>query len=62
MENVIIQYGLSLFDLSQAKYIHLYPGTFEIDNGLMTPTQKLKRVDLRKFFVKELKEMYPDTM
>ncbi|XP_030834973.1 long-chain-fatty-acid--CoA ligase 1 isoform X1 [Strongylocentrotus purpuratus] len=52
--------GLKAFE--QAKYIHLYPGTFEIDNGLMTPTQKLKRVDLRKFFVKELKEMYPDTM
>lgn len=47
--------GLKTFE--QAKYIHLHPGTFEVDNGLMTPTQKLKRVALRQFFADQLKDM-----
>ncbi|XP_071498607.1 long-chain-fatty-acid--CoA ligase 1-like [Diadema antillarum] len=50
--------GLKTFE--QVRHLHLHHEPFEIDNGLMTPTQKLKRAALRKYFAEELKALYPD--
>jgi long-chain acyl-CoA synthetase len=48
--------GLKSFE--QVKDIALCPEQFSIDNGLLTPTLKTKRPECRKFFVKQIQEMY----
>lgn len=48
--------GLHAFE--QVKEICLYPEAFSIDNGLLTPTLKTKRPECRKFFVRQIEEMY----
>lgn len=48
--------GLKSFE--QVKDITLYPEAFSIDNGLLTPTMKTKRIECRKFFVSQIEEMY----
>lgn len=42
----------------QVKDIYLCPDAFSIDNGLLTPTLKLKRPECRKFFSQQLDDMY----
>ena len=42
----------------QVKDIHLFPDLFSVDNGLLTPTFKAKRADLKKYFAAEIDQMY----
>ncbi|PAA56810.1 hypothetical protein BOX15_Mlig027757g4 [Macrostomum lignano] len=48
--------GLKSFE--QAKDIVLHPEAFSIENGLLTPTFKARRPELRKRFGDEFKRMY----
>ncbi|KAM4708501.1 long-chain-fatty-acid--CoA ligase 1 isoform 2-T2 [Discoglossus pictus] len=48
--------GLKTFE--QVKDITLFPEMFSIENGLLTPTMKAKRPELRKFFKTQIEEMY----
>ncbi|VDD86665.1 unnamed protein product [Enterobius vermicularis] len=50
--------GLCSFE--QVKAIHLYPELFSVENGLLTPTLKNKRPNLKKFFSTQIQEMYSD--
>lgn len=45
----------------QVKDIHLHPETFTIANGLLTPTLKSRRVEIRKFFEEQITTMYNKT-
>ncbi|XP_008334994.1 long-chain-fatty-acid--CoA ligase 1 [Cynoglossus semilaevis] len=51
--------GLKSFE--QVKDIHLHPETFTIANGLLTPTLKSRRVEIRKFFEEQITTMYNKT-
>jgi long-chain acyl-CoA synthetase len=42
------------------KAIRLYPEVFAVENGLMTPTFKLKRPQLRTHFKNAIDQMYRD--
>lgn len=46
------------FFFFQVKKIHLHDELFSVEKGLLTPTMKSKRVDLKKYFQKELDELY----
>ncbi|KAM8940365.1 long-chain-fatty-acid--CoA ligase 1 isoform 2-T2 [Pelodytes ibericus] len=48
--------GLKSFE--QVKDIALYPEMFSIQNGLLTPTLKAKRPELRKYFKTQIDELY----
>eukprot|EP00058_Branchiostoma_floridae_P007092 XP_002592580.1 hypothetical protein BRAFLDRAFT_118910 [Branchiostoma floridae] len=48
--------GLKSFE--QVKQIHLHHKLFTSDDDLLTPTFKLKRPQARKYFAKELEEIY----
>ncbi|KAM4809486.1 long-chain-fatty-acid--CoA ligase 1 isoform 1-T3 [Rhinophrynus dorsalis] len=48
--------GLKTFE--QVKDIVLFPEMFSIENGLLTPTLKAKRPELRKFFKAQIDELY----
>lgn len=45
-------------DFFQVKKIHLHDELFTVEKGLLTPTMKSKRVDLKRYFQKELDELY----
>ncbi|XP_065883666.1 long-chain-fatty-acid--CoA ligase 1-like [Dysidea avara] len=47
-----------LFGFEQAKAIMLYDEPFSVENGLLTPTQKMKRPQLRHKFKDDIQEMY----
>ncbi|OWK00358.1 ACSL1 [Cervus elaphus hippelaphus] len=42
----------------QVKGIYLHPELFSIDNGLLTPTMKAKRPELRNYFRSQIDELY----
>jgi long-chain acyl-CoA synthetase len=48
--------GLKSFE--QVKDIYLHPDPFSVQNGLLTPTLKSKRPDLRRYFKPQLDDMY----
>ncbi|XP_069600415.1 long-chain-fatty-acid--CoA ligase 1 isoform X1 [Ranitomeya imitator] len=48
--------GLKTFE--QVKDIVLHPEMFSIQNGLLTPTLKAKRPELRKYFHAQIEELY----
>ncbi|XP_053315270.1 long-chain-fatty-acid--CoA ligase 1 isoform X1 [Spea bombifrons] len=48
--------GLKSFE--QVKDIVLYPEMFSVENGLLTPTLKAKRPELRKYFKTQIEELY----
>ncbi|KAB0350773.1 hypothetical protein FD754_015630 [Muntiacus muntjak] len=48
--------GLKPFE--QVKGICLHPELFSIDNGLLTPTMKAKRPELRNYFRSQIDELY----
>ncbi|XP_032874446.1 long-chain-fatty-acid--CoA ligase 1 isoform X2 [Amblyraja radiata] len=50
--------GLKTFE--QVKDIHLYPEMLTVQNGLLTPTFKTKRLEMRKFFHKQIAELYAE--
>ncbi|XP_041364605.1 long-chain-fatty-acid--CoA ligase 1-like [Gigantopelta aegis] len=47
-----------LTSLEQVKDVYIYPKLFSVENGLLTPTFKAKRHELKKYFEPQLKEMY----
>jgi long-chain acyl-CoA synthetase len=48
--------GLKGFEI--VKMVHLSPHAFAVENGLQTPSFKLKRPALKKKFEEEIKHMY----
>ncbi|CAH2276984.1 long-chain-fatty-acid-- ligase 6 isoform X2 [Pelobates cultripes] len=48
--------GLHSFE--QVKAIHIHTDMFTVQNGLLTPTFKAKRPELRDFFKQEIQELY----
>uniref|UniRef100_G3P9V0 Long-chain-fatty-acid--CoA ligase n=1 Tax=Gasterosteus aculeatus aculeatus TaxID=481459 RepID=G3P9V0_GASAC len=51
--------GLKSFE--QVKDLHLHPETFSIANGLLTPTLKSRRADIRRTFQIQISSMYSKT-
>ncbi|XP_063589550.1 long-chain-fatty-acid--CoA ligase 1-like isoform X1 [Penaeus indicus] len=50
------QAGLKSFE--QVKDIYLHPDLFSVQNGLLTPTLKSKRPQLKKYFTPQIDDMY----
>ncbi|CAG0882553.1 unnamed protein product [Cyprideis torosa] len=48
--------GLKSFE--QVKEIYLHPTPFSVENGLLTPTLKTKRVELKHYFSPQIEDMY----
>ncbi|NXU55272.1 ACSL1 ligase, partial [Turnix velox] len=48
--------GLKSFE--QVKDLFVHPEMFSIENGLLTPTLKAKRPELRKYFQSQIEELY----
>ncbi|KAL1139987.1 hypothetical protein AAG570_006964, partial [Ranatra chinensis] len=48
--------GLKSFE--QVKDIYLHPDPFSVQNGLLTPTMKSKRPQLKAYFKPQLEDMY----
>lgn len=47
-----------LFDSFQVKDIHIHKEMFSIQNGLLTPTLKAKRPELKEYFKMEIEQLY----
>ncbi|XP_036280111.1 long-chain-fatty-acid--CoA ligase 6 isoform X3 [Pipistrellus kuhlii] len=52
--------GLHSFE--QVKAIHIHSDMFSVENGLLTPTLKAKRPELREYFKKQIQELYSTSM
>uniref|UniRef100_A0A2K5HZH2 Long-chain-fatty-acid--CoA ligase n=1 Tax=Colobus angolensis palliatus TaxID=336983 RepID=A0A2K5HZH2_COLAP len=52
--------GLHSFE--QVKAIHIHSDMFSVQNGLLTPTLKAKRPELREYFKKQIEELYSISM
>lgn len=48
--------GLKSFE--QVKDIYLHPDLFSVQNGLLTPTLKSKRLQLKLYFKPQIEDMY----
>ncbi|XP_013200983.1 long-chain-fatty-acid--CoA ligase 5 isoform X1 [Amyelois transitella] len=48
--------GLKTFE--QVKDIYLHPDPFSVQNGLLTPTLKAKRPEIRSYFKPQIEDMY----
>lgn len=46
------------FLLIQVKDVHLHPELFSIENGLLTPTLKAKRAELKDLFQPQIDRLY----
>jgi long-subunit acyl-CoA synthetase (AMP-forming) len=55
--SVIGRYKNSLLSF-QAKDIYLHPDPFSVQNGLLTPTMKTKRPQIKTYFKPQLEDMY----
>ena len=42
----------------QVKDVHLHPELFSIENGLLTPTLKAKRAELKTLFQPQIESLY----
>lgn len=49
---------LYFFSLLQVKDIYLHPEQFTIENGLLTPTLKAKRAELKTLFQPQINQLY----
>uniref|UniRef100_A0A5K4F061 long-chain-fatty-acid--CoA ligase n=1 Tax=Schistosoma mansoni TaxID=6183 RepID=A0A5K4F061_SCHMA len=58
MNSIAREKGLKGFEL--ARNIYLTPEPFTVDNGLLTPTMKLARINLRKHFANTIKNLYEE--
>lgn len=52
---------VSFFFFVQVKDLYLHPETFSVANGLLTPTLKSRRVDIRRVFQEQIANMYSKT-
>lgn len=43
---------------TQVKDVYLHPDPFSVQNGLLTPTFKVKRPQLKSYFKPQLEDMY----
>ncbi|XP_052890614.1 long-chain-fatty-acid--CoA ligase 1 isoform X1 [Anopheles moucheti] len=50
------EFGLKSFE--QVKDIYLHPDPFSVQNGLLTPTYKSRRPQIRSYFAPQLDDMY----
>lgn len=50
--------GAGLKSFEQVKDIYLHPDPFSVQNGLLTPTLKSKRPQLKKYFKPQLDDLY----
>uniref|UniRef100_A0A1Y1M6L4 Long-chain-fatty-acid--CoA ligase n=2 Tax=Photinus pyralis TaxID=7054 RepID=A0A1Y1M6L4_PHOPY len=48
--------GLKSFE--QVKDIYLHPDSFSVQNGLLTPTLKSKRLQIKSYFTPQIEDMY----
>ncbi|XP_035308927.1 long-chain-fatty-acid--CoA ligase 6 isoform X2 [Cricetulus griseus] len=51
-----------LYSFEQVKAIHIHSDMFSVQNGLLTPTLKAKRPELREYFKKQIEELYSISM
>ncbi|KAF5913468.1 hypothetical protein HPG69_017086 [Diceros bicornis minor] len=51
-----------LYSFEQVKAIHIHSDMFSVQNGLLTPTLKAKRPELREYFRKQIEELYSISM
>nr|XP_045009017.1 long-chain-fatty-acid--CoA ligase 6 isoform X1 [Jaculus jaculus] len=51
-----------LYSFEQVKAIHIHSDMFSVQNGLLTPTLKAKRPELRAYFKKQIEELYSISM
>nr|XP_015197607.1 PREDICTED: long-chain-fatty-acid--CoA ligase 1-like isoform X2 [Lepisosteus oculatus] len=51
--------GLKSFE--QVKDLYLHPEMFSVSNGLLTPTLKTRRVDIRRAFQEQIRQLYAKT-
>lgn len=49
---------MKLSSLERVKKIYLYPGTVTIESGLLTPTYKIKRYNMKKYFMSTIDSLY----
>lgn len=42
----------------QVKDVYLHPDPFSVQNGLLTPTYKTKRPQIKAYFKPQLEDMY----
>jgi len=56
IERLAIERGLHGFE--RAKSIHLHDELFTLENGLLTPTFKLRRPEAKKIFLDDIKKLY----
>ncbi|XP_023594798.1 long-chain-fatty-acid--CoA ligase 6 isoform X4 [Trichechus manatus latirostris] len=47
-----------LYSFEQVKAIHIHTDMFSVQNGLLTPTLKAKRPQLREYFKTQIEELY----
>ncbi|ELV11443.1 Long-chain-fatty-acid--CoA ligase 6 [Tupaia chinensis] len=47
---------------NKVKAIHIHSDMFSVQNGLLTPTLKAKRPELREYFKKQIEELYSASM
>lgn len=59
MKTVGKEAGLKSFE--QVKDLYLHPEMFSIANGLLTPTLKSRRADIRRVFQDQISSMYSKT-
>uniref|UniRef100_A0A3P9P4V2 long-chain-fatty-acid--CoA ligase n=1 Tax=Poecilia reticulata TaxID=8081 RepID=A0A3P9P4V2_POERE len=52
--------GLKSFEQVKHFYVHLHPELFTIENGLLTPTLKAKRAELKELFQPQIDKLYAD--
>ncbi|XP_048399232.1 long-chain-fatty-acid--CoA ligase 6-like isoform X4 [Stegostoma tigrinum] len=50
-----------LYSFEQVKAIYLHYEMFSVQNGLLTPTLKAKRSEMRNYFRKQIEELYANT-
>ena len=52
------EYGLYGFEVPQN--IHLTSTEFSIENGMLTPTHKQRRLDIKAYFSEQIEALYAD--
>lgn len=51
-----------LMSYEQVRNIHLHPKMMTLENGLATPTMKIKRQEVRKYFKDVIANLYDEPL